>query len=72
MVEFRDSLRREGHVEGLLLADVAPGAGRFVAPAWLVALVGAAVVVAGIFYFVFRAVRARRQGRFSYPPAKRG
>jgi hypothetical protein len=46
--------------------------GSISAPAWLVVLAGATVVLSGLSYFVWRIRKARRAPRLSRPSVKRG
>ena len=43
-----------------------------VAPAWVVALAGAGVVLCGLFYFAWRLRRARKTTRYSHSTVRRG
>jgi hypothetical protein len=46
--------------------------GSIVAPAWTVGLLGAAVALSGVLYFIWRFRRARHKARAAHPTARRG
>jgi energy-converting hydrogenase Eha subunit B len=58
--------RKDAKSAGTLLVsqdvnlDGGPGTGLLAAPAWVVGVLGAAVVLAGVLYFLLRARAARR------------